>query len=129
MSRDQKEMSTCSDLSQIQTEIVRFRHQRNWEQFHTPKNLALSLVLEATELMEIFQWLDYDEELSVLKTRKETIKEEMADVLNYLLLMAHDFDIDLVEATREKLQINAVKYPVEKSFNNHLKYTEIGNEH
>ena len=94
-------------------EIVRFRDERNWKQFHTPKDLALSLCLEAAELLEIFQWSGTD---LYCEEKKERIKEELADVVHYCVLMADICDIDLDSASREKLQRNREKYPVEKAY-------------
>lgn len=103
-------------------EIVRFRDERNWKQFHTPKDLALSLCLEAAELLEIFQWSGTD---LYCEEKKERIKEELADVVHYCVLMADVCDIDLDSASREKLQRNREKYPVEKAYGVSKKYSEL----
>ena len=94
-------------------EIVRFRDERNWKQFHTPKDLALSLCLEAAELLEVFQWSGTD---LYCEEKKDRIKEELADVVHYCVLLADVCDIDLDSASREKLQRNREKYPVEKAY-------------
>ena len=103
-------------------EIVRFRDERNWKQFHTPKDLALSLCLEAAELLEVFQWSGTD---LYCEEKKERIKEELADVVHYCVLMADVCDIDLDSASREKLQRNREKYPVEKAYGVSKKYSEL----
>ena len=103
-------------------EIVRFRDERNWKQFHTPKDLALSLCLEAAELLEVFQWSGTD---LYCEEKKDRIKEELADVVHYCVLMADVCDIDLDSASREKLQRNREKYPVEKAYGVSKKYSEL----
>ncbi len=112
-------------LEEIQKKIIAFREARDWKQFHTPKNLAIGLTLEAGEFAEQFLWKNEDEIAEYIKTHKEEIGDEMGDVLNYLLIMANDFGIDLLEATDKKIDKNAQKYPVEKSKGKHTKYTEL----
>lgn len=102
--------------------IVAFRDARNWQQFHAPKDLAISLSLEASELLENFQWKSSEE---AVRKEFENIKDEMADVTIYLLLLAHDLGIDLEEAVQRKLEKNAAKYPVEKAYGSNRKYTEL----
>ena len=103
-------------------EIIKFREERNWKQFHTPKDLALSLCLEASELLEVFQWSGTD---LYCVDKKEHIKEELADIVNYCVLMADACDIDLDSVSREKIQKNREKYPVEKAYGKSKKYTEL----
>ena len=107
---------------QTSKEIIEFRDARDWKQFHNPKDLALSLCLEAAELLEVFQWSGADLYCS---EKKERIKEELADIVNYCVLMADACDIDLDAASREKLLKNGEKYPVEKSYGVSKKYTEL----
>ena len=102
--------------------IIKFRDERNWKQFHNPKDLALSLCLEAAELLEVFQWSGTD---LYCTEKKDRIKEELADIVNYCVLMADACDIDLECASREKLQKNGEKYPVEKAYGLSKKYTEL----
>ena len=103
-------------------QVLRFRDERNWKQFHNPKDLAISISLEAAELLEVFQWSGAD----LFQTdKKEQIKEELADIVNYCVLMADVCDIDLDAASREKLQKNGEKYPVEKAYGLSKKYTEL----
>lgn len=112
-------------IQRLTEKIVEFRDARNWKQFHNPKDLALSLVLEAGEVMEHFQWKNKEEMDKYLIDKKEKISEELADVLYWILLMSHDFDINIEEALERKLDINNQKYPVEKSKDKHTKYNEL----
>lgn len=101
--------------------VVNFRDQRNWRQFHTPKDLAISMSLEAAELLELFQWSGTD--LECLGKRAQ-LKEELADVLSYCILMADVCGFDLDEIMNEKVTKNEAKYPVEKAYGRADKYTE-----
>lgn len=102
--------------------VLKFRDDRNWKQFHNPKDLAISISLEAAELLEVFQWSSIDTEC---KSKKYKIKEELADILNYCILLADICEFDLDEIIQEKIKINNEKYPVEKSKNNAKKYSEL----
>lgn len=102
--------------------VLKFRDDRNWRQFHTPKDLALSLSLEAAELLEVFQWSGKDLECS---NKIGSIREELADVLSYCILMADVCGLDLDEIINEKVDKNEAKYPVEKSKGFATKYTEL----
>jgi len=95
------------ELEELQREVIRFRDEREWERFHTPKDLTLSISIEAAELLELFQW----KEDSLKSIEKERIREEMADVMIYLLILADRADIDLGEAVKEKVKMNEEKYP------------------
>lgn len=99
-----------------------FKKDRNWDQFHNPKDLALSISLEAAELLEVFQWSGTDLEVSS-KARKA--REELADIVIYCIYMADRLGVDLADAISDKLDVNDEKYPVEKSHNNSKKYTEL----
>ena len=107
--------------------ILDFRDRRNWKQFHNPKDLALSISLEAAELLEIFQWSGSDLECI---SKRNQIAEELADVINYCVLMADRCGLDLDEIVQKKVQINEQKYPVDKAYGKSGKYTEYqkGNE-
>lgn len=118
-------VSMNGSLSDIQRLIVKFRDARDWKQFHNPKDLAISLVLESTEFLEHFQWKNQKEIEAHLKEKKEEIGDELADVLYRVLLIANDLDIDLYDASKRKLDMNAQKYQIEKSKGNHKKYTEF----
>lgn len=112
-------------IQQITQRIIDFRERRDWKQFHNPKDLALSLVLESAELMEHFQWKNKDEMEKHLIDKKEAVAEEMADVLYWILLMGHDFNIDVFEALEDKIKKNEEKYPEDKAKGSHKKYTEL----
>lgn len=114
-----------SDLQKLTKSITEFRDARDWKQFHNPKDMALSLVLEATEVMEHFQWKNSEEMKEYVKSHKHEIGEELADVLYWVLLMSHDLKIDIKEALEKKLVIQEDKYPVEKAKGKHTKYTEL----
>lgn len=102
--------------------INQFRDDRNWRQFHNEKDLAISISLEASELLELYQWKQPEE---VTTTQLERIKEELADVLIYSYMMADNLNLDIDTIIEEKLEKNNQKYPVEKSKNNKEKYTEL----
>lgn len=102
--------------------INKFRDDRNWRQFHNEKDLAISISLEASELLELFQWKKSDE---VVAKKKQRLKEELADVLIYSYMMADNLDFDVDKIIDEKLKLNNEKYPVNKSKGNNLKYTEL----
>lgn len=103
-------------------EVLKFRDDRSWKQFHNPKDLAISISLEAAELLEVFQWSAEDISCD---GRMDKIREELADVVNYCILMADVCGLDLDEIVREKLKKNNEKYPVEKAFGSKKKYTEL----
>jgi NTP pyrophosphatase (non-canonical NTP hydrolase) len=107
--------------------IMAFRDARDWKQFHNPKDVALSLVLEAAEVMEHFQWKSKEEMEQYVITNKSDIGEELADVLYWVLLLSHDLNIDVLEALEKKIRKNEEKYPVEKSKGNHTKYDNLVN--
>ena len=102
--------------------VIRFRDDRDWRQFHTPKDLAISLTLEAAELLEVFQWSGTDLEC---RDKLERIREELADVMSCCVLMADVCGLDLDEILREKVAKNEAKYPVEKARGRADKYTEL----
>lgn len=109
-------------MKEILDKILAFRDARDWAQFHTPRNLAISLSLEAAEVLEIFQW-KLDDELS--DDERTRLKEEVADVLVYLLLLTNSAQIDLAEAFEAKMKSNEAKYPVHKSKGRATKYTRL----
>lgn len=104
--------------------ILQFRDERDWKQFHTPKDLAISISLEASELLEVFQWSGKDTEIDTPEKR-EKVKEELADVLIYCVHMADACHMDMDEIILEKLKRNEEKYPVEKARGSSKKYTEL----
>lgn len=103
-------------------EVLKFRDDRNWKQFHNPKDLAISISLEAAELLEVFQWSAEDIKC---EDKIDKVKEELADVVNYCILMADACELDLDEIVLEKISKNGEKYPVEKAYGNKEKYTEL----
>lgn len=103
-------------------EVLKFRDDRDWKQFHDPKDLAISISLEASELLEIFQW-SRDDVYCIDKIDK--IKEELADVVNYCILMADACDLDLDKIITDKIKLNAAKYPVDKAKGTSTKYNEL----
>jgi NTP pyrophosphatase (non-canonical NTP hydrolase) len=115
-------MHTIKDLT---NKIIAFRDARNWKQFHTPKDLSISLVLEAGEVMEHFQWKTKEEVEEHIRTHKEDISDELADVFSYLLIMCNELDINISDALESKLKKSAQNYPVEKSRGKSTKYTEL----
>lgn len=102
--------------------VLKFRDDRDWKQFHDPKDLAISISLEATELLEIFQW-SRDDVYCLDKIDK--IKEELADVVNYCILMADACNLDLDKIITDKIKLNAAKYPVDKAKGTSTKYNEL----
>lgn len=107
---------TARDLPALARHVASFIAERDWEQFHSPKNLAMSVAIEAAELMEIFQWLDPQQAEHVGRDPelKARVEEEAADVFAYLLSLANRLDIDLGEALLRKMERNALKYPADK---------------
>src|SRR5438309_9092115 len=105
-------MATLDELTQL---WIRFRAEREWQQFHNPKDVALSLTLEAAELLELMQWRSGEELEQHLQANREALADELADIFGWVLVLAHDRSIDLAEALRRKLQKNAAKYPVDKA--------------
>lgn len=114
--------ATISELTQL---AIRFRDERDWKQFHNPKDMALSLVLEASEVLELMQWKNGDELQRHLEAKRAQLGEELSDVLFWVLAMANDFSIDLGEAFKQKLVENAQKYPIDKAKGVSTKYTEL----
>ncbi len=114
------------DISKIQNQLENFAIERDWRQFHTPKNLAMALSVEASELVEIFQWLNPEESNSPNQKQSEAINSEVADIAMYLLRFCSVLEIDLEAAIKTKLQRNAEKYPVSLSKGNAKKYNQRG---
>ncbi len=110
------------DIKQLTEAVLKFRDERDWQQFHNPKDLALSLSLEASELLENFQWKTSEE---AIQKNFDNLREELADIFMYTLLFANEAGIDLIEAVEHKLEINNEKYPVEKARGTNAKYTEL----
>ncbi|MGE8021537.1 nucleotide pyrophosphohydrolase [Peribacillus frigoritolerans] len=109
-------------MKELTEKVLQFRNERNWSQFHNPKDLAISLSLEASELLENFQWKTSEE---AIEERMIDIKDELADVIIYSILLANELGIDPKEAILQKIKKNELKYPVDKAFNSKKKYTEL----
>jgi NTP pyrophosphatase (non-canonical NTP hydrolase) len=114
-----------SDFETFTQKLIAFRNERDWQQFHKPKDVALSLTLEAAELLELFQWKTDDQVEQAYKEDPEKFADELADVMGWVFILAYDLKIDLAAALEHKLAKNAAKYPVEKSKGNAKKYTEL----
>jgi dCTP diphosphatase len=113
------------EIEEIRDQLRRFAAERQWDQFHSPKNLATALCIEAAELLEHFQWLREEESASLPADVREQVVLEMADVFLYLVRLSDKLDTDLIEVARRKLLINAEKYPVSLAKGNAKKYTEF----
>ena len=113
-----------ADIKPLQEVIRKFIEERDWDQHHNPKDLAESIVLEAAELMEHFQWKDEGESKKYAEEHREEIGDECADVFIYLLEFCHQAGIDLIAVAHRKIEKNAVKYPVDKVRGSAKKYTE-----
>ena len=108
-----------TDLEELRKAIVKFTQERDWDQFHNGKDLALALSIEAAELNEAFLWKDASE------VNVEKVKEELADIVNYALLIADKYNLDVKQIVLDKIKRNAEKYPVEKSYGSAKKYNEL----
>ncbi|MER5382241.1 nucleotide pyrophosphohydrolase [Streptomyces sp. NPDC056341] len=115
-------------IRELQEELAQFARERDWEQFHTPKNLVMALVGEAGELAEIFQWLTPEQSQAIMATpgQAQAVRQEMADVLAYLLRLADVTGVDLEEALAEKIELNGQRYPVGLAYGRADKYTNLG---
>ncbi len=111
-------------LADLQQRLKAFAEERDWEQFHAPKNLVMALSVEAAELVEHFQWLTAEQSEHLPAGTKHEVALEMADILIYLLRLAERLDVDLLAAVEEKIALNAAKYPAEKVRGSAKKYTE-----
>ncbi len=112
-------------IQELKDTLSKFVKERDWEQFHSPKNLTMSIAIEAAELMEKFQWLDVEQSKNEIIKNKKEIEEEIADITAYILSLCNLYNIDLSDAIIHKMELNAKKYPVEKSKGKADKYTKI----
>lgn len=115
----------ADELKTLRDALRRFAAERDWDQFHCPKNLAMALSVEAAELLEHFQWLTDTESAALPAATLSAVREELADVLLYLVRLADKLDVDLMAAAYDKIAANADKYPVDKARGNRKKYTEL----
>ena len=111
-------------IEQIKVRLREFSAERDWDQFHSPKNLAMALIVEAAELVEHFQWLREEESTSLPADKLEEIEQELADIQIYLIRLADKLDIDLMNAVDSKINLNEKKYPVSKVKGSARKYSE-----
>lgn len=111
-------------LIELRTRINTFVEERDWAQFHSPKNLAMAMIVEAGEVVEHFQWMTEQESLNLNAETKKQVGQELSDTFVYLLRIAEVCGIDLIDAANKKIDLNAKKYPVEKVKGSNAKYTE-----
>lgn len=114
-----------TNKDKIVKKILAFRDDRDWKQFHNPKDLAISLVLEAGEVMEHFQWKNKEEVTEYGKEYKEEIGEELADVYKYLMLLCNELNVDIEKAVLQKIKKDGDKYPINKAKGKHTKYNKL----
>lgn len=122
------EKERSSDLLAVRDLLRQFVDERDWSRFHSPKNLATALSVEASELLEPFQWLQSGEKGELADDKLNAIRHEMADVLAYLVMLADRLDVDLYAAVLEKIELNRAKYPVHKVRGDSRKYSEYGGD-
>jgi dCTP diphosphatase len=114
-----------TELKKIAETLEQFAVKRDWNQFHSPKNLSMALSVEVAELVEEFQWLTEDQSASLSADKLSKVKDELGDIFIYLVRLSSKLNIDLISAANEKIQKNDIKYPVEKAKGNAKKYTEL----
>lgn len=115
---------TIASLEELKERLRTFARERDWDQYHTPKNLSMALIAEAAELVEHFQWVEGDRSHLLEEKTRSSVEEELADILIYLVRIADKLDIDLYRAAERKITINTRKYPAEKVRGSAKKYTE-----
>ena len=118
-------MFTNNTLDSLTSRLRLFAAEREWDRFHTPKNLAAAMSVEAAEVLEHFQWLTDKQSVSLSQEEKSSVALELADVLLYLIRLADKLDINVMDAAARKLEINATKYPVDRAKGSAAKYTEL----
>lgn len=111
-------------MNTLRDALRKFAAERDWDQFHSPKNLAIALSVEASELLEHFQWLTEAQSSALAPEKREEVRDEMADVLLYLVRLADKLDVDLVDAAEKKIAKNALKYPAAQVRGSMKKYSE-----
>ena len=114
-----------NDINTLKHQLREFADTRDWNQFHSPKNLSMALSIEAGEIMEHFQWLTQEQSKNLPADKLDEVASELADTLLYLIRLADKLDIDLLAAAQNKIKLNGQKYPVEKSRGNAKKYTDF----
>jgi len=114
-----------NEIEKIKLRLRQFAEERDWDQFHSPKNLSMALSAEVAEIVEHFQWLTEEQSNNLTQNKLEEVDTELADTLIYLIRLADKLDIDLLAAAQSKIELNEKKYPVEKAKGNAKKYTEL----
>lgn len=117
-------MPNQSDLLMLRDKLRAFAEARDWDQFHSPKNLSMALMVEVAELMEHFQWLTEEQSVNLAPENKDAVAEELADILLYLVRLADKLDVGLLEASLHKMEKNAAKYPAEQVRGSAKKYSD-----
>jgi len=117
-------LNMTDSLEQLRARVNHFVAERDWAQFHSPKNLSMAMIVEAAELVEHFQWNTEPESYELSAEKREAVSHELADTFVYLLRIAEVLKIDLIEATYQKISLNALKYPVHKAKGKNNKYTD-----
>ena len=112
-------------LESLKLNLRKFAAERDWDQFHSPKNLSAALVVESAELVEHFQWLTDKESAALSEQKLEQVSHELADVLLYLIRLADKLNVDLIASAKKKMEINALKYPSDIARGSNKKYTEL----
>ena len=116
-------MST--ELEDLKIKLREFAKERDWDQFHSPKNFSMALIVECAELVEHFQWLTDEQSKHLPEETLDEVSLEMADIMIYLIRLADKLDVDLIETVKRKMELNAIKYPVEKSKGIATKYNKL----
>lgn len=114
-----------SELQELQTKLAQFSLDRDWDKFHSPKNLTMALAGEAGELLELFQWLTEKESRNLSEEQKDEVAQELADILLYLVRIADKTGIDLFKACEQKMRLNEEKYPISKAYGVSTKYSKL----
>lgn len=114
-----------SNIKELKQKLIEFRDEREWKQFHNPKDLSQAISIESSELLEHFLWVSQEDSYKVVEENKEEIADEMADVLSFLLSLSDVTGIDLEEALLRKIKKNKLKYPIEKAKGNSTKYNKL----
>ena len=114
-----------NELEIVKIQLQKFAAEREWDQFHSPKNLSMALSVEVAEIVEHFQWLTEEQSKTLTQDKLEQVETELADTFIYLIRLADKLNIDLLAAAQSKLEINENKYPVDKAKGNAKKYTEL----
>jgi NTP pyrophosphatase (non-canonical NTP hydrolase) len=119
------QQSSKDSLEQLRERLRNFVSERDWDQFHSPKNLAMAMIVEAAELVEHFQWMTEQESKSLSPENLTQVEHEIADTFVYLLRIAEVLGVDIIQAANRKIDLNALKYPVEKARGSNAKYTDF----